>query len=210
MKLYSYIVARDFGFAPNPFHGYCTLATCKPDIRSTADVGDWIMGTGSKKFGLDGHLVFAMKISEKITFDEYWSDERFVVKRPCMNGSLNRAYGDNIYHRDPETFQWLQEDSHHSFEDGTQNLENTNHDTRCENVLVGKSYWYYGGSGPEIPSKFRNPTDVCLSGQGHKYNFPEELRDAVIGWLLDLGQTGYIASPKEFGRDEPTPYATLF
>ena len=32
MKLYSYIVARDFGFAPNPFYGFCTLATCKPKI----------------------------------------------------------------------------------------------------------------------------------------------------------------------------------
>src|SRR5712671_5339411 len=33
MRLYSYVVARDFGFAPNPFFGVCTLATCKPDIR---------------------------------------------------------------------------------------------------------------------------------------------------------------------------------
>lgn len=44
LKLYSYVVARDFGFAPNPFHGYCTLATCKPDIRATASVGDWVIG----------------------------------------------------------------------------------------------------------------------------------------------------------------------
>lgn len=33
MTLYSYVVAHDFGFAPNPFDGLCTLATCKPDIR---------------------------------------------------------------------------------------------------------------------------------------------------------------------------------
>lgn len=29
-KGYSYVVARDFGFAPNPFNGFLTLATCKP------------------------------------------------------------------------------------------------------------------------------------------------------------------------------------
>ena len=29
-KLYSYIVATDSGFSPNPFHGFCTLACCKP------------------------------------------------------------------------------------------------------------------------------------------------------------------------------------
>ncbi len=27
---------RDYGFAPNPFHGICTLATCKPVIRRVA------------------------------------------------------------------------------------------------------------------------------------------------------------------------------
>src|SRR5262245_31415483 len=45
VRLYSYVVARDYGFAPNPFYGFCTLATCKPDIRRTADIGDWIVGT---------------------------------------------------------------------------------------------------------------------------------------------------------------------
>ena len=38
MKLFSYVVARDFAFAPNPFHGYCTLATCKPIIRRVTQV----------------------------------------------------------------------------------------------------------------------------------------------------------------------------
>ena len=51
MKLYSYIVARDFGFAPNPFYGFCTLATCKPKIREHASVGDWVVGTGARSSG---------------------------------------------------------------------------------------------------------------------------------------------------------------
>lgn len=49
MTLYSYVVAHDFGFAPNPFDGLCTLATCKPDIRKKAAVGDYIVGTGCAK-----------------------------------------------------------------------------------------------------------------------------------------------------------------
>ena len=44
MKIYSYIVKRDYGFAPNPFYGYCTLATCKPVIRKHAEIGDIIQG----------------------------------------------------------------------------------------------------------------------------------------------------------------------
>ena len=31
--LFSYVVATDSGFAPNPFFGLCTLACCKPAIR---------------------------------------------------------------------------------------------------------------------------------------------------------------------------------
>ena len=75
-RLYSYIVANDTGFAPNPFHGYCTLATCKPRIRKTARVGDWIVGTGSKRNGKAGYAVYAMRVTEIMTFDEYWSDPR--------------------------------------------------------------------------------------------------------------------------------------
>ena len=76
-RLYSYIVARDYGFAPNPFYGFCTLATCKPRIRKKAEVGDWVIGTGSKSKGRDGHLVYAMRVTETMSFDEYWADSRF-------------------------------------------------------------------------------------------------------------------------------------
>ena len=64
MRLYSYIVARDYGFAPNPFYGVCTLATCKPAIRGKAEIGDWVIGTGSKVDQRDGHLVFVMRVTE--------------------------------------------------------------------------------------------------------------------------------------------------
>ena len=84
MKLYSYVVATDCGFAPNPFYDFCTLATCKPDIRERATVGDWVIGTGSgaKEKQRNGYLVFAMRVTETMSFDEYWKDIRFCNKRP--------------------------------------------------------------------------------------------------------------------------------
>lgn len=51
MRLYVYVVTHDTGFAPNPFHGYCTLATCKPHIRGRAEAGDWVIGLGSTQNG---------------------------------------------------------------------------------------------------------------------------------------------------------------
>ena len=45
----AYKITHDTGFAPNPFHGYLTLATCKLGIRLKAKVGEWICGFDSKK-----------------------------------------------------------------------------------------------------------------------------------------------------------------
>ena len=47
--LYSYTIPYDDGAAPNPYWGVLTLAICKPVIRRTAEIGDWVVGTGSKQ-----------------------------------------------------------------------------------------------------------------------------------------------------------------
>jgi hypothetical protein len=54
MRLFAYKMTHDTGFAPNPFHGACTLATCKPQIRLHKRVGDWIAGFTSKRLNGDG------------------------------------------------------------------------------------------------------------------------------------------------------------
>ena len=82
--LYVYIITRDFGFAPNPFHGRCTLATCKPGIRKSAKVGDWVLGVGGANLKSVKHkCILLMKVTEKISFNEYWHDARFSIKKPA-------------------------------------------------------------------------------------------------------------------------------
>src|SRR6266853_812342 len=147
MRLYSYVIARDYGFAPNPFYGVCTLATCKPKIRATAKIGDWVIATGSKPNKLEGRLVYAMNVEEILTFDQYWEDPRFRQKRPLLNGSLKQRYGDNIYHRDKKTGKWVQENSHHSLVNGNPNPGNIKRDTGTTiRVLLGGKYGYWGRS----------------------------------------------------------------
>src|ERR1700754_76600 len=119
MRLYSYIVRYDIGFAPNPYFGWCTLATCKPNIRGSASVGDWVAGVGPRR-RLDGCVVYAMQIAETLTFDDYWVDARFQRKKPDVRGTVKHRYGDNIYHRD-ESGAWQQEDSRHSLDSGAPN-----------------------------------------------------------------------------------------
>ena len=186
MRLHSYRVARDFGFAPNPFHGFCTLATCKPVIRESAKVGDWIVGTGSKVRSREDHIVFAMRVTEILTFDEYWSASRFSAKKPNRSASLKYAYGDNIYHREVDRKEWIQEDSHHSYDDGSPNEKNICRDTsRTDNVLVSSCFYYWGGCGPQIPSRFLGSKDydIRTPGRGHKNSFPKPFIDEFINWI---------------------------
>jgi len=202
MRLYSYVVARDYGFAPNPFHGVCTLATCMQTIRETAKIGDWIIGTGSKEYKkrqIEGCLLYCMRVDEIIPFDEYWNDARFRIKRPIINASLKYQMGDNIYHRVNGVFR--QENSHHSCEDGSLNPNNLEKDTgRTERVLIGWRFVYWGSDAAKIPCMFRDfgGIDVVKSGQGHKCRFPAEMVDAFVEWFEGLGLQGIIGAPGKF------------
>jgi hypothetical protein len=200
MRLLTYVVARDFGFAPNPFYGYCTLATCKPQIRASASVGDWVVGTGAKvKYNLAGYLIYAMKVDEIMDFDSYWKDERFLCKRPVMNGSIKQLYGDNIYHLHND--RWIQLDSHHSLENGQPNTNNINYDTRVNRVLISRKFIYYGSTALQIPEDLHShhPTneDLCCDGRGHRVR-SHEIAVAFETWLNNLGEWGVQGVPLEF------------
>lgn len=201
MRLHSYVLDHDYGFAPNPFHGVCTLATCKPGIREHAAVGDYVVGTGCAKRGRRGHLVYYMRVEEIVSYDAYWSDLRFTRKRPSMRGSKAQAFGDNIYHRDPATGGWRQANSLHSHRDGSPNPANVARDTKSTRVLISSDYAYWGGAGPRIPGQFRDfgGVDVC-AGRGHRNCFPDELRDGFIGWLRSLSEHGYVGAPLDWKR----------
>ena len=201
MKLYTYVVQHDFAFAPNPFYGYCTLATCKPDIRRVAPIGSYIVGTGCAARRRRGHLVYYMKVSEALTFDAYWNDERFREKRPFLNGNRMRAFGDNIYHRKTVGNGWIQESSYHSLHSGKANPVNVTTDTRTDRVLIGTEFAYWGGAGPVIPDQFRayEDGDICAA-RGHRVNFPEGLPVSFMAWVQGLGCQGVVGRPFEWSK----------
>lgn len=150
-SLFIYSITRDLGFAPNPFHGVCTLATCKPRIRKKAVVGDWIMGIGGANMKEQKRkCIFLMEVTSKMAFDEYFESSDFLLKKPIRNGSRVRVLGDNIYHKSKDG-SWIQEDSHHSNPDGTPNLKNQKTDAEStDQVLVSKNFFYFGTEAKEI------------------------------------------------------------
>ncbi len=202
MRLYSYVVARDYGFAPNPFYGICTLATCKPKIRAVAQPGDWVIGTGSKEDDCQRQLVYAMKVSEIQSFDEYWNDPRFRSKRPNLSGSRKQAFGDNIYHSDGD--EWAQANSHHSCSSGLPNPNNIRRDTSVDRVLIADRFAYFGAVGKVIPVRF----DICKKGPGHRCRFAPEFVAKMDNWLVSL-DPGYHATPADWSGMTWTPWHKL-
>ena len=144
--------------------------------------------------------MYAMHISEIMSYDAYWRDERFRSKRPYLQGSLKQAYGDNIYYRDAATRRWVQADSHHSLVGGETNVANLEHDTGSDNVLIAEEFYYFGGSARAIPGRFRdwNGYSICKKGPSHKCTFPDELIEAFVAWVRGLGSCGCVGEPAQF------------
>jgi hypothetical protein len=91
-----------------------------------------------------------MKVEEKVSFQEYWEDERFSLKKPVRNGSRVLMLGDNIYHNEGNGI-WIQEDSHHSNPDGTPNSMNLRVDTgTTDQVLISRCFLYFGDKAASV------------------------------------------------------------
>ncbi|MEO1903844.1 MAG: hypothetical protein ABGX87_19010 [Alcanivorax sp.] len=182
-NLYIYSITRDLGFAPNPFHGVCTLATCKPKIRAGANVGDWVIGLAGHT--IKGHYkkcIFIMQVSERMSFTEYWNDERYQIKKPVRNGSKVQMLGDNIYCRTEEG-GWWQSYSHHSNPDGSINEENLRQDTSTDRVLTSDRFIYFGREAVEVDvdslgyAKVRDCRKFSLSGSSNARNLVSGIID---------------------------------
>jgi len=98
--LYSYRMSYDEGFAPNPYFGVLTLATCKPAIRRSGSLqrelgaGNdvWIAGWAAKRLapptGGERSLIWLGKVTKCIPLGEYW--ETYPQKKP-KGGKANPA-----------------------------------------------------------------------------------------------------------------------
>jgi len=94
-KLRSYVVSSDSNFAPHIRNGLLSLATCKPVIRSSSLVGDWVMGFGGSDHDSDRQLVHAFRAEQTISMREYFLEDQYASRRPTAESENPR--GDNIY-----------------------------------------------------------------------------------------------------------------
>ncbi len=189
MKIYRYVIDHDMGFSPNPFHGVCTLANCKPVIRRVAKIGDFVLGFGSAASSISERLIYWMRVEEILSFDQYWLDPRFEKKKPVMNGSLIKYFGDNIYHTGYDD-QVLQDWSFHSLPNGDVNETNLKTDTGSTNkILVSSTFGYYGERAVTIPGEFAS---IIPHGRGHRTEIQGCSVSEFADWLLSEAERGFV------------------
>jgi hypothetical protein len=197
IRLFTYKQTHDTGFAPNPFHGFCTLATCKPRIRLHKQVGDWIAGFTSRSLNGDevGHerLIYLMQVAEKLPFEIYHTDPRFAAKIP-VKGSERciETIGDNIYgRRDGVIFQVPNRS--HSEKDIVKDTDGTF-------ALIGTTFAYFGSEPLVIPDEIRPRIPRGQAGHGIRTEDPIRAQ-AFIDFVLHRG-TGIHAQPKSWKTDD--------
>ncbi|MBQ2045957.1 MAG: hypothetical protein II260_02070 [Muribaculaceae bacterium] len=152
LKMWSYRIVHDKQFAPNPFKGVLTLATCKPLIRRSkeSESGVWLAGFAaySVKDGLRPKkgrelLIYLAKISEVMTMQDYWT--KYPQKRAQKCGEeFEEYYGDNIYDENLH----LVNDNHHKDWDFKRDISG-------KNVLICKEFYYFApDSRLVVPNEF--------------------------------------------------------
>lgn len=150
-RVCAYVMTVDSGLAPNPFHGVCTLAVCAPNhVRAKLEKDDWIIGiAGAELQGRMGaqkdqrRLVYAMKIDKCLKLGEYYDSADYKLKIPKLKGSKEVMCGDNFYRLADGKLEHTRQTREH---EGLQEQ-----DSKGDRVFIGKTFYYFGSSAPEIP-----------------------------------------------------------
>ncbi|WP_339880612.1 hypothetical protein [uncultured Algoriphagus sp.] len=184
MRLFSYCIPIDDGAAPNPYFEICTLAICKPVIRRVANVGDWVVGVGSKNVqGIDysGKLVYAMKVTDKMTIKEY---DEFCRKE--LVGKIPNVYSSNYVEKVGDCIYDYGSNNDGKLRPSVHNLGNRETDLGGINVLLSTHFYYFGNNAIAIPAHL---TEIIKQGQGHKSDSNDYLRLSFLEWIENLGLT---------------------
>ncbi len=198
MRLFSYKMTHDSGFAPNPFHGVLTLATCKPGIRRTKKPGDWVAGFSSKtlrnlarkeEVNIDQDaLLWLGRVTEVVPLNRYFHDRRFRLKRP--RGPADP--GDNIYR--PLTPQPAGPDEYEQLRNSSHGPREAEHDVGGKNALIFEEFFYLGRQGMPVHEDIRIARPSGPTCYGYKTEREETICD-LIRWVRKTWGEGQIGLP---------------
>lgn len=166
-KYYFYKLTVDDGGAPCVENGLLSLAICKPYIRQTAAIGNYVFGFAAKCLYEDNRLVYVARITDSLRDGEYYRRDEFSGRSDC------------IYRWDNGVYRVRQRAKFHGSQADLQHDLGTPPEYRRANVLISNHFRYFGGSLPEhykhqFP-QLRQAIDSLR--QGHRVLHSARLRD---------------------------------
>jgi hypothetical protein len=195
-RLYSYVLRFDDGAAPNPFWGTCTLTICKPDIRRTARVGDWVIGTGSKNskindgktYDLSDSIVYAMKIQHIKTLEEY---DKFC--RQDLQDKIPAWYDQDWRKRMGDCIYDYSKGAEPSVRKGVHNENSRKRDLSGKNALLSEHFYYFGEEARPIPNNLKG---IIKRNQKHLKVEDPNLVEKFEAWIQQFEKAKIYAAPQ--------------
>ena len=195
--IFRYVLMHDSGMAPNPRGGLISLATCKPRIRESARVGDWVIGNYPAPH--NQLVAWAGKINAILDVGDYpvdYPERDDALYLPDAMGELRRIRDNegNIKH------EWYHPGEHEQRKD-----------KRGMVLLFDRqSSWYFGDDGRPMPVELEHLIKRGI-GESYTHRKPGDL-ERLIEWLHEQGPPGIHGEPRDgwAGPDEPgcTPSGT--
>jgi hypothetical protein len=209
-RLFTYKVAHDGGSAPNPFHGICTLAICKPAIRRVAKPGDLVVGLGCGSES--SRVVYCMLVEGSLAWSEYIDAcrGRHAVAGTRVNAeswkkkvpSGGQDPGDCIW---TEHAHYTDARDSWSGHGGQDDFARDVVDGR--NVLFGTTFWYFGKGDPHAV-RLTGDLSVIIAGRGHRSNANTPFRERFVDFFNSELVGRGIALPGRWGTPALEPAKT--
>jgi hypothetical protein len=176
-RIMRYILQHDSGMAPCVDDGWVSLATCKPRIRGSAKVGDWVIGFRPRPEDR-GLVVWAGCVSQIMEVGDYELRNRGrsdAVYRARRDGGFTRLRPN--YHREEDQIR---------------------KDLSAPVLVFDRKHtWYFGNEPRMLPDSLLH---LAAAGIGHRVNGVKEGDEAaLLLWLRGASPPGVHGTP----RDKP-------
>ena len=180
-RILRYILQHDTGMAPCVDDGLVSLATCKPKIRASARVGEWVIGFRPSP-APRGLVIWAGQVAHRAEVGDYERQYRGrsdAVYRARPGGGFKRLRPD--YHPGEDEFR---------------------KDTSAPVLIFDPdATWYFGAEPQMLPEKLMH---LAAGGRGHRVEGANEGDTAALqSWLSSLKPPGIHEPPRDPAPKRP-------
>lgn len=169
-NIYVYKCVVDDGTAPCVDGGLLSMTVCKPKVRTSAKVGDYVLAFGTNAQPAPNRLVYVAKITKVIPDAAYFDDAKFQKRKDC------------IYKRTPQGLLKLVPGvSDHNTGTHAKDLGPPPHYPNAI-ALISNDFRYFGGAGTDDWKEYAPHLKKMIEnlGQGHRVNHTREVRDDLL------------------------------